>query len=210
MSRFNVHEWNYKRRLASLNEEMYPKRGEKIVDLTAGQPRVYVPEGDYKVALASGAEPLKNSNGTLIINRPQGLEGVGYILVAFKDSDALDTYVNVRGYDVYDVILTTPGSETGGEEGGVVVKDISSKVPKVGTPGQPDEVIKEAADDDIDDNVKLIAAHMSTQEALEKLVAEFDLIDRTEHCPGGKAEIARALRYIVADNKLTGDTEDLG
>jgi len=65
-----------------------------------------------------------------------------------------------------------------------------------------DEVIKEAADDDIDDNVKLIAAHMSTQEALEKLVAEFDLLLRTEHCPGGKAEIGRALRNVVADNKL--------
>ena len=65
-----------------------------------------------------------------------------------------------------------------------------------------DEVIEEAADDDIDDNVKLIAAHMSTQEALEKLVAEFDLLLRTEHCPGGKAEIGRTLRNVVADNKL--------
>ena len=61
-----------------------------------------------------------------------------------------------------------------------------------------DEVIKEAADDDIDNNVKLNAANMNTQEALEKLVAEFDLLPRTEHCPGGKAEIARALRYVVA------------
>lgn len=117
--------------------EMYPKMGEKYVDLTADQPRVYVREGDLKVALAAGAEPLRNPKKTLIIKRPQGLQGVGYVLVAFKDGDALDTYVNVRGYDVYDIILTTPGSETGGKEGGVVVKDITNDVPKVGTPGQP-------------------------------------------------------------------------
>ena len=120
-----------------INEGMYPKMGEKYVDLTADQPRVYVREGDLKVALAAGAEPLRNPKGTLIIKRPQGLQGVGYVLVAFKDGDALDTYANVRGYDVYDVILTTPGSETGGEKGGVVVKDITKEVPEVGTSGIP-------------------------------------------------------------------------
>jgi len=65
-----------------------------------------------------------------------------------------------------------------------------------------DEVIEEAADNDIDNNVKLIAAHMSTQEALEKLVAWFVSLPPAEGVPGGKAEIDRALRNVVANNKL--------
>ena len=71
-----------------------------------------------------------------------------------------------------------------------------------------DEIIKEAADDDIDSNMELIAVHMSAQEALEELVAWFVSLPPAEGVPGGKAEIARALRNIVADNKLTGDTEE--
>ena len=66
------------------------------------------------------------------------------------------------------------------------------------------ETLKEyyPADGDIDKNVKLIAAHMSTQEALENLVAWFDSLIADEGIPGGRAEIGRALRNIVADNEL--------
>ena len=65
-----------------------------------------------------------------------------------------------------------------------------------------DEVIEETVFDDIDNNMKLIAVHMSAQETLEDLVAEFSII------PGGTKILAQALRNIVTDNKLTGDLEE--
>ena len=127
MSKFDIHKWNADRRKASLNEGPYPERGEKWVDLDADQPRVYVLEGDLTRALEY-AEPLKNPKGTLIIKRPQGLQGVGYVLVAFNDSNALGAYVGL-GNNIYDVISTTPGSELGGEEGGEVVKQLNEGYP---------------------------------------------------------------------------------
>lgn len=65
-----------------------------------------------------------------------------------------------------------------------------------------DEVIEETVFDDIDNNMKLIAVHMSAAETLEDLVAEFSII------PGGTKILAQALRNIVKDNKLTGDPEE--
>lgn len=55
---------------------------------------------------------------------------------------------------------------------------------------------------EIDNNMKLIAVHMSAAETLEDLVAEFSII------PGGTKILAQALKNIVRDNKLTGDPEE--
>ena len=66
-----------------------------------------------------------------------------------------------------------------------------------------DEVIREATvSDEINNNMKLIAVHMSAQETLEDIVAEFNTIQ------GGKEILAQVLRNIVRDNKLTGDPEE--
>ena len=75
MSKFNVHEWNYKRRLAALNESnlqevsdyipedeidysLYPKKGEPNVAPRASAPRVYIPEAMFDKAREVGAQPL--------------------------------------------------------------------------------------------------------------------------------------------------------
>ena len=66
-----------------------------------------------------------------------------------------------------------------------------------------DEVIEEGTIfDQIDDNLKLIAVHMTAEETLEDLVAEFSIIS------GGTKILAQALRSIVRDNKLTGNPEE--
>ena len=66
-----------------------------------------------------------------------------------------------------------------------------------------DEVIEEGTIfDEIDNNMKLIAVHMSAQEALEDIVAEFQTIS------GGTKLLAQVLRTIVRDNNLTGDAEE--
>ena len=66
-----------------------------------------------------------------------------------------------------------------------------------------DEVIGEGTIfDEIDNNMKLIAVHMSAQEALEDIVAEFQAIS------GGTKLLAQVLRNVVADNNLTGDAEE--
>jgi len=128
MSQFNVHKWNADRRKEALSEGPYPKRGVKWVDLDATQPRAYVLECDLSKALEY-AEPLRNPKGTLIIKRPNGLQGVGYVLVAFKDGNNLNTYVNDLGNNIYDVTSTTPGSELGGEKGGEVVRQLNEGNP---------------------------------------------------------------------------------
>lgn len=66
-----------------------------------------------------------------------------------------------------------------------------------------DEVIEEGTlSDEINNNMKLIAVHMSAAETLEDIVAEFNIIQ------GGKEILAQVLRNIVKDNKLTGDPEE--
>ena len=66
-----------------------------------------------------------------------------------------------------------------------------------------DEVIEEATIfDEIDNNMKLIAVHMSAADALEDIVAEFQAIS------GGTKLLAQVLRNVVADNNLTGDAEE--
>jgi hypothetical protein len=74
-----------------------------------------------------------------------------------------------------------------------------------------DEIINEeneevneapAVFNEIDNNMKLIAVHMTAEETLEDLVAEFSII------PGGTKILAQALKNIVRDNKLTGDPEE--
>ena len=66
-----------------------------------------------------------------------------------------------------------------------------------------DEVIEEGTIfDQIDDNLKLMAVHMTAEETLEDLVAEFTIIS------GGTKILAQALRNIVRDNKLTGNPEE--
>ena len=65
-----------------------------------------------------------------------------------------------------------------------------------------DEVIEEATIfDKIDNHMKLLSVHMSAAEALEDIVAEFQVIS------GGTPILAQALRNIVKDNNLTGDPE---
>jgi hypothetical protein len=65
-----------------------------------------------------------------------------------------------------------------------------------------DEVIEEATIfDKIDNHMKLLSVHMSAEEALEDIVAEFQVIS------GGTPILAQALRNIVRDNNLTGDPE---
>ena len=66
-----------------------------------------------------------------------------------------------------------------------------------------DKVIEEGTIfDEIDNNMKLIAVHMSAAEALEDLAAEFQVIS------GGTKILAQALKNIVRDNNLTGDAEE--
>jgi len=66
-----------------------------------------------------------------------------------------------------------------------------------------DEVIEEGTIfDEIDNNMKLIAVHMSAADALEDIVAEFQAIS------GGTKLLAQVLRNVVADNNLTGDPEE--
>ena len=66
-----------------------------------------------------------------------------------------------------------------------------------------DEVIEEGTIfDEIDNNMKLIAVHMSAADALEDIVAEFQAIS------GGTKLLAQVLRNIVRDNNLTGDPEE--
>jgi hypothetical protein len=65
-----------------------------------------------------------------------------------------------------------------------------------------DEIINEATIfDKIDNHMKLLSVHMSAAEALEDIVAEFQVIS------GGTPILAQALRNIVRDNNLTGDPE---
>ena len=65
-----------------------------------------------------------------------------------------------------------------------------------------DEIIGEATIfDKIDNHMKLLSVHMSAAEALEDIVAEFQVIS------GGTPILAQALRNIVRDNNLTGDPE---
>ena len=65
-----------------------------------------------------------------------------------------------------------------------------------------DEIIEEATIfDKIDNHMKLLSVHMSAAEALEDIVAEFQVIS------GGTPILAQALRNIVRDNNLTGDPE---
>ena len=56
--------------------------------------------------------------------------------------------------------------------------------------------------DEIDKNMKLIAVHMDAFEALEDIVAEFQVVS------GGTKILAQVLRNIVRDNNLTGDAEE--
>jgi len=150
MSTFNVHEWNYNRRLAALNEGMYPKRGEKYVDLTAEQPRAFVRAGDLGTAKRHG-QVLKDASGKFHIlstgttggvdGGTYGKEGDPFYLIAFMDADNLDTFVNVLGNPVFWVGQVSRGTDIGSDIvkqfGGIAAQDISNKVPKVGTPGQP-------------------------------------------------------------------------
>jgi len=119
MSQFNVHEWNYKRRLAALNESnlqevsdyipedeidysLYPKKGEPNVAPRALAPRVYIPEAMWSKASEVGAQPLYAPTKIgAKRGHPQYLEPENFmtrfLLVAFPDKGALKQFISTSG-----------------------------------------------------------------------------------------------------------------